>query len=181
MESKRIYKISGFTIIELVIVIVIISIISVVALSRILGGNTFSGLILRDQIISLARSAQQSALGRADVIFTITPSASSDTVTLTTSYGAGATVINSVEFDLSPIVITGSINNTDSCSVTAGSAITNASPFIMRFDELSDLDVSGFGAGTTVTDNVKICLDDRPVDSVCISPGGFAYAGDCDV
>ncbi len=174
-------KQTGFTIIEIVIVLVVVAILASIGFSRFLGGNTFDALIVRDQIISLARSAQQSALGRADVIFTITPSASLDTVTLTTSYGVGATVINSVEFDLSPIVITGSVNNTDSCSVSAGSAITNAAPFIIRFDELSDLDVSGFGAGAAVTDSVKICLDDRPVDSVCISPGGFAYAGDCDV
>ena len=172
---------SGFTVIEIVIVIVLVSIISAVALSRIIGGNTFSAFILRDQIISLTRTAQQSALGRSDVTLTITPSASLDTVTITTGYGAGPTIINSVEFDLSPISITGSVNNTDSCSVTLGSAITNAAPLIVRFDELGDLELSGFGAGTTVTDSVKICLDARPVDSVCISPAGFAYAGDCDV
>jgi MSHA pilin protein MshC len=181
MNPKCIYKDRGFTVIELVIVIVIVSIISVVALSRAIRGNTFSGLILRDQIISLSRTAQQSALGRADVVITITPSASLDTVTLTSSYGAGSTIINSVEFDLAPNVITGSVNNTDSCSITLGSAITNLAPFIIRFDELGDLEASGFGAGTSVTDSVKICLNNRPIDSVCISPGGFAYAGDCDV
>jgi MSHA pilin protein MshC len=181
MKLTNVPMSKGFTVIELVIVIILISVIGVVTLSRFLDGNAFSGFILRDQIISLSRTAQQSALGRADVILTITPSASLDTVTLTSSYGAGATTINSVEFDLSPNVITGSVNNTDSCSITLGSSITNAAPFIIRFDELGDLDASGLGAGTAVTDSVKICLNDNPVDSVCISPGGFAYAGDCDV
>lgn len=170
----------GMTIVELIVVIVVLSIIAAASISRFLGVNAFDSFILRDQIVSLTRTAQQSALGRSDVVLTIQPSVSLDTVTLTTSYGGG-TAINSVEFDLSPIVLTGSVNNTDSCSVTLGSAVTNGAPFIIRFDELGDLELSGFGAGSTITDNVKICLNDSPIDSVCISPAGFAYGGDCDV
>ncbi len=177
----RLIKAPGFTLVELVIIVVIISVLAAVALSRILSGDSFDAFILRDQLISLSRTAQQSALGKADVVFTVQPSASLDTVTLTTSYGTGSVVLNSVEFDLSPIVLTGSVNNTASCAVTAGAAITNAAPFIVRFDELGDLSLSGFGAGSAITDAVKICLNSSSEDSLCISPGGFAYGGNCDI
>jgi hypothetical protein len=160
---------------------VIISIISAVTLSRILRSDTFDAYIIRDQIISLSRTAQQSALGRADVILTIIPSLSLDAVTLTTSYGVGPTTISSVKFDLAPIVLAGSVNNTASCSVASGTAVTNAAPLIVRFDELGSLTLSGFGAGVAVTESVKICLNENPANSICISPAGFAYKGDCDV
>ena len=49
----------GFTIIEITVTMVLISIISVVVVSRFLGGNAFHGVIVREQIISLAKTAQQ--------------------------------------------------------------------------------------------------------------------------
>lgn len=171
----------GYTIIELIIIVVVLSIIAAASISRILGGNAFDSFILRDQIISLSRTAQQSALGRADVTLTIQPSASLETVTLTTRYGSGpSTIISEVETNLAPISLTGIINNTDSCSVSTGTPITNAAPLIIRFDELGDLALSGFGAGTAVTRSVKICLNNIPEDAVCVSPAGFAYGGNCD-
>ena len=68
----------GFTVIELVIVIVILSIISIVTMSRIIGGNSFNAIIVRDQVISLARTAQQNAIGRTNVSMTITPNVGGD-------------------------------------------------------------------------------------------------------
>ena len=55
----------GFTVIELVIVILILSVISIVTMSRIIGGNSFNAIIVRDQVISLARTAQQNAAAQA--------------------------------------------------------------------------------------------------------------------
>jgi len=172
----------GFTIIEITIVIVIVSIIAAAIISRFATGDVFTGFILRDQIISLARTAQQSALGRADVTLTITPNLGGDSVTIETAYGTGpAVTIDSVTFDLDSISLTGDTNVTDSCSVSTGTAITNAAPFVLRFDELGDLDVSGFGAGSAITSAARICLNDNVIESMCVAPSGFAYAGDCDV
>ena len=64
----------GFTLVEMVIVIVILGIVSVVAMSRMLGGNAFNGVIVRDQIISLSRSVLLNSLGRTGATLTITPS-----------------------------------------------------------------------------------------------------------
>lgn len=171
----------GFTVVELVVVIVILSSISVVAISRVLSENTYNAIVVRDQIISLSRTAQQNSLGRADVTMTITPSAAGDTVTIATSYDGGG--IESFTAPLDSISLTGDINETDGCEVTAGAdAITNAAPMTLTFGELGDLGVSGVTGSTgAVTSAVRICLNDTANESICVSPSGFAYAGDCDV
>lgn len=172
---------AGFTLIEVVTVIAILAVISVVTMSRILSGNALNAIVVRDQIISLARTAQQNALGRSDVDLTITPSAGGDEITLITSYNAG--VIESYTFSMSTVSLSGDINDTDSCAVTSGAdAITNATPLTLTFGELGDLGVSGVTGSTgVVTSAVRICLNDTASESVCVSPSGFAYAGDCDV
>jgi MSHA pilin protein MshC len=174
---------NGMTIVELVVVIIIISIIGMVTMSRIIGGNSFNAIIVRDQIISLARTAQQNSLGRADVSMTITPNVGGDSVTIVTSYGGGN--IESFAAPLDSVSLSGDINDTDSCSVTSGAdAITGAPPMTMTlvFGELGDLGVSGVTGSTgAVTSAVRICLNDTASESICVSPSGFAYAGDCDV
>lgn len=52
----------GFTLIELVAVIVLLSIISVVVVPRFIGDSTFKEYTSRDQIIAVARIAQQRAM-----------------------------------------------------------------------------------------------------------------------
>ena len=54
----------------------------------------------------------------------------------------------------------------------------------ISFGELGNLGSSGVlgGASTgAVSSAVRVCLNNDPVFSVCFSPSGFAYAGDCDV
>ena len=171
----------GLTLVELVTVIAILAVIGAVAISRMLSGNTLNAIVVRDQIISLARTAQQNALGRADVELIITPSASGDEITLSTNDDSGG--IESYTFSMASVSLTGDINDTDSCAVTSGAdAITNAAPMTLRFGELGDLGVSGVTGSTgAVTSAVRICLNDTESESVCVSPSGFAYAGDCDV
>jgi len=172
---------SGFTLVELVITVLILSIISAVALSRILSGNSFNSIIVRDQIVSLARTAQQNALGRADVELTITPSAGGDELTLTTVDGLGT--IESYTMSLDSVTLSGDINETDSCATTLGAdALTSATPMTITFGELGDLGDSGVTGSTgAVSSAVRICLNDTAIESVCVSPSGFAYAGNCDV
>ena len=174
-------SVSGMTIVELVLVILILGIISMVAMSRILSGENFNAIIVRDQIISLARTAQQNSLGRADVSMTITPNVGSDSVTIVTSYGGGN--IESTTAPLDSVLLSGDINETDSCSLTSGAdAISSATPMTLTFGELGDLGVSGVTGSTgVVTSAVRICLNDTASESVCVSPSGFAHAGDCDV
>lgn len=171
----------GFTMIESVMVIVFIGILAVFVMARFSSGDTFNSVIIRDQIVSLVRTAQQASLGRTSVSMTITPSAGGDSVTITTSDGGGT--IDSVQLDLSNVTLSGDINKTASCAVDDGDfAIASATPMTLNFGELGDLGVSGVTGNTgAISSAVRICVNDSATDSVCVSPSGFAYAGNCDV
>ncbi len=181
-------KRNGFTIIELVIIIFILSVISVVAMSRFGSPNSFTGLVARDQIITLSRMAQQSAFGRSGVTMTFTPNVAGDqaTIELSAVVSAASETLESVTVPISSLTINGDINDTDSCTTTTGAfGVTNGAPLNLRFGELGDLVASsgvagGAGEGT-VTSALRICINDDINYSVCIAPTGFAYAGDCDV
>lgn len=180
-SAKTVGRQAAFTLVEIVVVILVLGIISAVAMSRILGGNTFNAIIVRDQIVFLARTAQQNALGRSDVSMTITPGAGGNDVTLVTSDSGGT--IKTVTLALDTVSLRGDINDTDSCETTAGAdAITNAAPMTVAFGELGNLDTSGVTGSTgAITSALRICLNNTASESVCVSPSGFAYAGDCDV
>lgn len=173
---------SGFTIVEIVVAIFLVGILSAVTISRFLDGNAFNASIVRDQIISLARIAQQSALGRDNVRLTITPNGAGDSVTIAASESNGAVIIDSATVSLDSVTLNGDINITSSCEPSgAGNAITAANPMIIEFGKLGELKDTASGAGAgTITKGVRVCLNASALDSVCVSPSGFAYAGDCD-
>ena len=167
----------GFSIVEVVVAIVLVGIVASLAMSRFLGSNTFNPVAIQGQIVSLVRAAQQSAMGRQDVTVTLTPNG--DTLNLTLEEVNGD--VESIDLNMQGISLSGDVNETDSCGTTAGAtAITNGNPLILNFGSLGDLEDSGFGAGTTVESAVRICVNNDPTYSVCVSPAGFAYEGDCD-
>ncbi|MEX2470105.1 MAG: type II secretion system protein [Pseudohongiellaceae bacterium] len=170
----------GFSLVELVATLVLIGIISAVVVPRFVGSTSFNPIIVRDQLIAMARSAQQNALGRADVVMTVTPNPTGTEVTLTVSDGGG--VIDEATAPLNDVSLSGDINITASCAATPGAdAISNANPLTIAFGELGDLAVSGVTGSTgAVLSALRICINNTAVYSVCVSPSGFAYAGDCD-
>lgn len=186
MQMKIQMKISsenytGFTIIEFIVVSLVIGLIASVTMSRLIGGNAMNGIILRDQIVSYTRSAQQAALGRAGVSLEIRPNLAGTEVTLTSSETGGE--METSTFSLQGISVSGDINETDSCGDTNGDTdITNTDYMVLNFTSLGDLDDSGIaGSEAAITSGVRMCINEDPLLSVCISPSGFAYAGDCDV
>ena len=66
---------------ELVSVILLLGILAAMVASRITDPASFDGVVAKDSVLALSRSAQQSALGRANVQLTLTPSGSNIVVT----------------------------------------------------------------------------------------------------
>ena len=178
-ESRSIA--SGFTLVEMIVIMLLIAIVSAAVVSRFISANAFNATILRDQVISLTRSAQQAALGRSGVALTITPSAGGDSVVVETSDSGGT--IESVSLDLDGVSLSGDINDTDSCGTTPGAdSITNAAPMTLNFESLGNLGNSGVTGSTgAVNSALRVCINNDVLASVFVSPSGFAYAGDCDV
>jgi|GEM_PF-760800 len=171
---------SGVTLLELVIVIFLFGIIGIVALSRTMGANTFNQLIARDQIISVARIAQNVRIGRAPVSFSITPNFSGDLLAISASHDGG--VFSAVTVNAADVVIRADINQSASCAATDGATIvTNANPLVFTYDALGELGVSGvMGSTGAVTSAARICINGDPAMSICVASSGYAYVGDCD-
>lgn len=170
----------GFTLVEIIIVLVIVAVLAVFAISRFLSASTFNAPVIRDQLVSIVRTAQQNSLGRPDVSVAITPSSDGSSVTITSSDNGGT--VSSYQTNLRDVSLSGDINTTASCGATpGGQSITNANPMTINFGELGDLAVSGVTGSTgAVTSALRVCVNNNPVNSVCVSPSGFAYPGDCD-
>lgn len=172
---------TGYTIVELVIALVLVGVISAVAFSRLLRSDTYDPLIARDAIISMARSAQQQAIGRPDVVLTLQPQGSG--LQLYVEDSGGELQRNEVRID--GVALSGDVNQLASCGVTPGEDnVAGSSAMVLEFDELGNLSRGGVegsaGYPTPVTSGARLCVNSSPRFSVCWSSAGFPYAGDCD-
>ena len=173
---------TGFSLVELIIVITLIGIVSVVAMSRMISRNTFNAPIARDAIISMARSAQQNAIGHTDIVMTLDVVSNELHLTLK----AGATVLETASAPLAEVTLRADVNDTDSCAATPGATVLGpGSGMVVEYDALGSLleggPVNGVGYPFEPTAGMRICVNAEALNSVCISPAGYAYAGDCDV
>lgn len=161
-------------------VLAIAGIVSAFVMTRFLGANTFNALVVRDQLVATIRAAQQNALGRSSVSLTLTPDASGSTLNVVRSDSGG--VFESVSLDFNDVVLSSDNNITTSCGSPNGqNVVSNAAPLTINFGELGALTNSGVtGSVGPVNSALRICVNNDPVFSVCISPSGFAYAGNCD-
>jgi type II secretory pathway pseudopilin PulG len=171
---------AGFTIIEAVIAIAFVGIIAALAMSRILSSDTYNAIIVRDQVISLSRSAQQRAIGRSDVVLILSPVGNNLEIQIEDENA----VIQRATLDLRGVTLAADVNELDSCSGTPGTdAVTTSNDLVLEFDELGDLLEGGVtgtaGYPVTVTSGARLCINGDPARSVCWSASGYAYSGDC--
>ncbi len=170
----------GFSVIELVIVILVIGIVSAVAIARILRSDTYNPIIARDQLVSVARSAQQKAIGRNDVSLHIQPIGNSLQFRIEDETG----VVETIDTDLAAVIPSGDVNQLASCNVVGGESVVSlATPMVLYYNELGDLLNGGVtgavGFPEDVTSGARLCINNNPAMSVCFSPSGYAYVGDC--
>lgn len=176
------FNTQGFTLVELIVTLVIVSILAIVAIARFLRADTFNPVVVHDQLISMARTAQQSALGRSPVSLTVTPNAAGSEVVIQSVDGAG--VIEEVALSLAGVSLSADINNTSSCEASSAAPISSAAPLTIAFGELgnlADTTVVNGATGNPVNSALRVCVNDSATYSVCVSPSGFAYGGDCDI
>ncbi|MEC8860426.1 MAG: type II secretion system protein [Pseudomonadota bacterium] len=171
---------AGFTIIEAVIAIAFVGIIAALAMSRILRSDTYNAIIVRDQVISLSRSAQQRAIGRSDVVLTLSPSGNSLDIEIEDENA----VIQRATLDIRGVTLSADVNELDSCTGTPGAdALTSSNDLVLEFDELGDLLRGGVssaaGYPVDITSGARLCIDGVSEMSVCWSASGYAYSGDC--
>lgn len=178
---------AGFSIVELVIAIVIMGIIAAVAMSRMLEGDVYNASVVRDQIVSLARAGQQRALGRTDVAIILRPNGSDLDITTAEAFVDinNYTALQSSSIDARSVALSADVNVTASCGSTPGAdTLSNTDPFVLQFDALGDLRRGGVTTATGYPVNIssaaRICINDDALSSICFSPAGYAYAGDCE-
>lgn len=181
MRAERPDK--GFTIIELVVVIVLVGIVGAVIISRFVGPNAFEIAAAQDGLLTTIRAAQQAALGRTDatlVAFEIDQSGGDWVLTARD----GATTLRTLELPADNIVLeTGSaVASADTCATGFDTAVSG--DFELVFEKKGNLDEFTNNGTTEMVDamfnGVRNCVNDSPALSVCVSPAGYAYAGNCD-
>ena len=161
-QRRPIYslKAHGFTLVELVSVILVLAIIGTMFAGSSTDPASFDGVVAKDGVLALSRSAQQSALGRANVQLTLTPSGSNIVVSSIVSGAVSTTRI----FPSNEVAITAdTVGSGTSCS-SISSTIT------LNFDSAGEIE-------TVDDDGFPICLNGE--SSLCISPAGFAHEGAC--
>lgn len=81
-------KVSGFTLIELIVIMMIVGILAVAAIPRLLDTQTFDARGFHDQTLAALRYAQKSAIAQRR---TVCAASTSNSVTLTLASVAGST------------------------------------------------------------------------------------------
>lgn len=167
MQSAGNSHSKGFTLIELVIVLVILGILSVVIMPRFMSSSTFNPVVARDALITTARLARQSAMGRDNA--TLSVALADDAWTFRAS-GGGQTL-------LQQSVAAGRVTIGASSGGGCGGASPISGSFQVRYDGYGN--VAGHSGGGGPGNNVRFCINNDPALSVCISPAGYAHAGSC--
>jgi MSHA pilin protein MshC len=170
----------GFTMVELVVIIVLLGIVGAVVIPRFMAPNAFNEPAAQDGLLATIRAAQQAAIGRATVTFKITSNSSDWTFAAL----SGATTLRTFTVPVSDVKLeTGSaVSSANTCATGFNTAVAN--DFSLAFKNDGNLDTFTNNAVTetvnTTFNGVRICLNDTVAVSVCVSPAGYAYAGNCD-
>jgi len=182
---------AGFTIVELVAVILIASILGMVAFARFISPSAFNEQGTQDALLTSIRQAQQAALGRSDVTFEIGAGAGEyQFVVKTASQELNRTTVSSQGVVLQTGTAAALAVTTDSCA--SGTRFDESvSGFVIAFDSRGNIATFDYAANPeaglqSTTDplfdfnGVRICVNDSVAASVCVSPAGYAYEGNCE-
>ncbi|TGN38542.1 type II secretion system protein [Marinobacter confluentis] len=149
MKTVSAPRSSGFTLVELVMVIILIGVLSVLGIGLFAGRSAFSPILATQQLASATLLAQQAALaGNAGGSLTI----SQDSENFTFTVGAGALRVFSMPREGTSLAVAGGL------------------PFTIDFDA-SGAPVSGT--------NTSLTFSGESSFQTCISSLGAVYRGSC--
>lgn len=180
MPTFDVVRSAGFTIVELVVVIILVGILGAVGLSRYLDRDAFETVVVSSQLISAVRSAQQRSIGRSNVSLTLQRQGESLDMIVEDSSGE----VQRSEASVANATLSGDVNITSSCGLVSGSHILGGgNQMVLEFGRFGELRQGGVtsasGYPESVSEGMRICVNNEPLYSVCISKAGYAYAGNC--
>lgn len=147
-------KITGFTLIELIMVLVITGILAIVALPRFMGRQAFEAQGFYDQTLSMLRYAQKNAIAQGTVTYANVNSATG-TVCLTYVADSNCTVTDPNEIVLNPAEQR-KFSNVAPSGITIGTSSASFSfSALGKPSPDASVQLSIVGDGTTRTINVE--------------------------
>ncbi len=157
---------AGFTIIELISVLLVLSITAVIVLPRFTGTQSYRDLLLNDQVILMARFAQQAALTRHNQAVTLELSLPGADWLFAVQVDNDNDGINDLEVKRLELE-----QGRSSLTMNAPSSISvnSSTPLIISYDNLGNLTKVN---GAAVSSNLHFDAGGR---SFCLSLAGYAY------
>tara|TARA_R110001583_G_scaffold82826_2_gene219441 strand:- start:234 stop:746 length:513 start_codon:yes stop_codon:yes gene_type:complete len=151
--SAIVRRAAGFTLVELIAVIALLGILSAVAISQFGNTQTYHDLQLKDQLISTARVAQQTALNRYNQTVTLEVSRPGDWLL-------------EVKADGLPLKRQLIAASAAQLFAPGGAQISGSTPYVVGYDNLGNL-----ASGATA----NLSFDGASAHLLCITVAGYAY------
>ncbi|MGR6871712.1 pilus assembly FimT family protein [Pseudomonas sp. HK3] len=164
----------GFTLIELIVVIVLISILSAVGIGLFSSPDQYTARLAADRWLAVFRLAQRLALQKQNQTDLVTLSVTGSGNSWSMSIDQGGTNLSQFDIENKGLQVFAS-NTVFSGACSALPALTL--PLTLYFD--------GYGNSVSSTrvqasNSQRVCLVGASVQSLCISPSGYAYEGSCE-
>ena len=165
-------RMTGFTMVELVIVIMLLGVLSVTAMSRFVGSDAFATSTVAQQIIAQARYAQQTASSRQDAQISLIVDQIADDWRFR--------VVSSVDGVLKTEQVERANTSMQAVNGVLIRPIDATQAMQLSFDAFGDL--AGLTLGVTAgvpAEGVWVQVDGDSPLSVCVYPNGYAANGSC--
>lgn len=153
MHNKK-QPYSGFTLIELIVVILIIAILAISVVPKMIGSSNFDSFVYRDQMISSLRLIQQQSMQQTD------SDSCHQIVVMNDGYGASANCTTNT-------LIPNWQNENTGFAIPADSSVRLSGPSTLTFDSWGI--VAECGSGCTI----ELTSDDTAL--LCIESQGYIH------
>jgi len=170
------FRSTGFTLVELIVVIALLGVLTVFAASRMIGSDSFTPSMASQQTIALVRLAQQHAQSRQDVTISFVLDWYSDDWRFRVISDRSGTPKTLRETTLESRNLVIQITN-DGSSETLGPAAS----LTLDFNGRGGVD-SGTMVATSIDPDTGIALafSGDSVHLVCVGSSGYGYRGACE-